>query len=127
MSSLETQHELERGDVPKSIQCYMNETDASEKDAREYIRCLIMVTWKKMNEERATTSPFSQTFIEIAMNLARMGHFMYQHGDGYHYGDGLGVADRKTKDSILSLLIQPIPHSRMSSGNSNTTPNLNIN
>jgi (-)-alpha-terpineol synthase len=103
LSSLETQDELERGDVPKSIQCYMNETGASEKDAREYIRCLIMVTWKKMNEERATTSPFSQTFIEIAMNLARMGQCMYQYGDGH------GIVDCETKDHILSLLIKPIP------------------
>ena len=105
----------------------MNEPGASEKDAREYVKSLISTAWTKLNEERVASSPFCQTFSEIAMNLARMGHFMYQHGDGYHYGDGLGVADRKTKDSILSLLIQPIPHSRMSSGNSNTTPNLNIN
>ncbi|KAL4595818.1 hypothetical protein ACB092_12G119200 [Castanea dentata] len=113
--------ELKRGDVPKSIQCYMNETGASEKDAREYVKSLISIAWKKVNEERVASSPFCQTFIEITMNLARMGHFMYQ------YGDGFGVADQKTKDSVLSLLIQPIPHSRMSSGNSNTTPNLNIN
>ena len=48
MHSLENQDELKRGDVPKSIQCYMNETGASEEDAREYIRCLISATWKKM-------------------------------------------------------------------------------
>ncbi|KAK7825373.1 hypothetical protein CFP56_033154 [Quercus suber] len=30
------------------------------------------------------------------MNLARMGHFLYQ------YGNGFGDVDRKTKDSILS-------------------------
>ena len=98
----------------------MNETGASEKDAHEYVKSLISTTWKKVNEERAASSPFCQTFIEIVMNLERMGHFMYQ------YGDGFGVADQKTKDSILLLLIQPIPHSRMSSGNSNTTPNSNI-
>nr|POE91407.1 myrcene synthase, chloroplastic [Quercus suber] len=114
-------NELKSGDVPKSIQCYMNETGASEKDAREYVKSLISTAWKKVNEERVASSPFCQTFIEIVMNLARMGHFMYQ------YGDGFGVADQKTKDSVLSLLIQPIPHSRMSSGNSNTTSNLNIN
>ena len=95
----------------------MNETGASEKDAREYVKSLISTTWKKVNEETTASSPFCQTFIEIVMNLARMGHFMYQ------YGDGIGVADQKTKD----LLIQPIPHFRMSSGNLNTTPNLNIN
>ena len=99
----------------------MNETGASEKDAREYLKSLISTAWKKLNEERVASYPFCQTFIEIAVNLARMGHFMYQ------YGDGFGVADRQTKDSILSLLTQPIPHSEMSSGNSNTTPNLNIN
>lgn len=61
-----------------------------------------------MNEEQDVSSPFCQTFIELSMNLARMGHYMYQQEDGF------GVADRKTKDSILSLLIQPIPHTRMS-------------
>ena len=99
----------------------MNEPGASEKDTREYVKSLISTTWKKVNEERAASSPFCQAFIEIVMNLTRMGHFMYQ------YGDGFGVADQKTKDSVLTLLIQPIPHSRMSSGNSNTTPNSNIN
>ena len=76
----------------------MNETSASEKDAHEYVKSLISTTWKKVNEERAASSPFCQTFIEVVMNLARMGHFMYQ------YGDGFGVADQKTKDSVLSLL-----------------------
>jgi (-)-alpha-terpineol synthase len=81
LSSLENQDEVARGDVPKSIQCYityMNETGANEEDAREYIRSLISETWKKMNEEQAMSSPFSQTFIEIVMNLARMGQCMYQ-------------------------------------------------
>ena len=99
----------------------MNDTGASEKDAREYLKSLISTAWKKLNEERVASSPFCQTFIEILVNLARMGHFMYQNGDGF------GVGERKTKDSILSLLTQPIPHSEMSSGNSNITPNLNIN
>ena len=99
----------------------MNDTGASEKDAREYLKSLISTAWKKLNEERVASSPFCQTFIEIVVNLARMGHFMYQNGDGF------GVGERQTKDSILSLLTQPIPHSGMSSGNSNTTQNLNIN
>ncbi|KAE8077316.1 hypothetical protein FH972_015888 [Carpinus fangiana] len=95
--------ELERGDVPKSIQCYMNETGVSEEDAREYIRSLISATWKKMNEERYASSPFSQIFIELAMNVARMAQCMYQYGDGY------GIPNRETKDCVLSLLILPIP------------------
>ncbi|KAK7839331.1 myrcene synthase [Quercus suber] len=69
--------ELERGGVPKSVQCYMNETGASEEDAREYIRYLISETWKKMNEERDATSSLLETFIEIIFNLRRMAQCMY--------------------------------------------------
>ncbi|KAK4572333.1 hypothetical protein RGQ29_030676 [Quercus rubra] len=95
--------ELKRGDVPKSIQCYMNETGASEEDAREYIRCMINATWKKMNECIATSSLLSQTFIEMTFNAPRMTYFMYHHGDGH------GVGNHKIKDCILSLLVQSIP------------------
>ncbi|KAI3687968.1 hypothetical protein L1987_81673 [Smallanthus sonchifolius] len=74
--------ELERGDVPKSIQCYMHESGATEVEAREYIKKLIMETWKKMNKERqAIVSEFPREFLDCVTNLARMGHFMYTDGD----------------------------------------------
>ncbi|XVF61827.1 hypothetical protein PTKIN_Ptkin08bG0162100 [Pterospermum kingtungense] len=92
--------ELKRGDVPKSIQCYMHETGCSEEEARQHIRKLIDATWKKMNEDLAAPSPFNQ----IAMNLARMAQCMYQHGDGH------GVEHQETKDRVLLLLASPIPH-----------------
>ncbi|KAK3000018.1 hypothetical protein RJ639_024435 [Escallonia herrerae] len=98
-----SQDELQRGDNPKSIQCYMHETGASEEDAREHIRHLISETWKKMNADRVASSLFNQTFIGAAINLARMAQFMYQHGDGH------GIEDRETKERVLSLLINPIP------------------
>ena len=98
-----TQDELKRGDVPKSIQCYMHETGASEEDAREYIKCLIGETWKKMNEDQAKDSPFSKTFIGMAINLARISQWIYQYGDGY------GIPNGETKDNVLSLVIEPIP------------------
>ncbi|PWA63650.1 myrcene synthase protein [Artemisia annua] len=44
--------ELERGDIPKSIQCYMHETGTCEEEARAYIKSLIMEAWKKINEEK---------------------------------------------------------------------------
>ncbi|XP_022897579.1 terpene synthase 10-like [Olea europaea var. sylvestris] len=47
--------EMKRGDVPKTIQCYMNETGASEDEAREHIRSLIRETWKKMNQVQETS------------------------------------------------------------------------
>lgn len=101
------QDELKRGDNPKSIQCYMHETGASEEEAREHIKYLINETWKKMNEEvhhhhQASNSPFHQVFNGIAMNLARMAQCIYQHGDGH------GIEDQETKDRVLTLLIDPI-------------------
>lgn len=93
---------MKRGDVPKSIQCYMKENGASEEEARKYIRSLISKTWKEMNKEVAKETPFSQTFIGIAMNLGRMAQCMYQNGDGH------GHPDTITRERILALLFEPI-------------------
>ncbi|KAL6326921.1 hypothetical protein AAG906_012528 [Vitis piasezkii] len=78
--------ELKRGDVPKSIQCYMYETGASEEDARKHISYLIGDTWKKLNEDGAV----------------KMAQCMYQHGDGH------GIENGETKDRVLSLLVEPV-------------------
>ncbi|KAF8411657.1 hypothetical protein HHK36_004215 [Tetracentron sinense] len=59
--NLVTLDELERGDVPKSIQCYMHESGVSEEVAREHIKQLIGETWKKMNKDRVS-SGFPQPF-----------------------------------------------------------------
>jgi len=83
----------------------MNESKASEEDAREHIKSLIYAAWKKMNEV-GHRSPFSQNFADICVNLARMAHWCYQHGDGY--------SDQapETHNNILSLLLEPIPTRR---------------
>ncbi|XP_022877994.1 trans-alpha-bergamotene synthase-like isoform X1 [Olea europaea var. sylvestris] len=93
--------EIKRGDVPKSIQCYMKDTGCSEEDAREYIKYLIDVTWKKINKEILMNSP-CKDFAGTAMNLARTSQCMYQ------YGDGFGVPHLETKRNIISLIIEPI-------------------
>ncbi|KAH7854944.1 hypothetical protein Vadar_019445 [Vaccinium darrowii] len=69
----------------------------------EHIKYLIGEAWKKMNKDQRVESPCSQTFVELAMNLARMAQCMYQ------YGDGRGTEGVETKDRILSLLINPVP------------------
>ncbi|KAL4012925.1 hypothetical protein IC575_025071 [Cucumis melo] len=96
--------EAKRGEVAKSIQCYMNDTGASEQEARRYLKDLIMESWKKLNEEVQTlnNSPLlSKSFIEIALNLARISHTVYQYRDGHT------VEDHETKDRVLSLFIKP--------------------
>ncbi|KAK8527444.1 hypothetical protein V6N12_054656 [Hibiscus sabdariffa] len=97
-------YEIKRGDVPKSIQCYMYENEASEEEAREHVKKLIEAAWRKINEEQMAESPFSRTFIEIAMDLARVSQLMYQNGDGHAIEDG------DTKDRVLSLFVNPIPY-----------------
>uniref|UniRef100_A0A6N2KRP2 Terpene synthase metal-binding domain-containing protein n=1 Tax=Salix viminalis TaxID=40686 RepID=A0A6N2KRP2_SALVM len=55
--------ELKRGDVSKSIQCYMYETEVFEEKARDHIKNLIGNTWKKINDYRFANTRTSQTFI----------------------------------------------------------------
>ncbi|KAE8651963.1 terpene synthase 10 [Cucumis sativus] len=92
------------GDVPKSIQCYMNETGGSEKEAREYVRHLVDELWKKLNDEYDDEKRVSTQAIigGMSKNLARISQYMYQ------YGDGRFIDHNKTKESIVSLLVHPI-------------------
>ncbi|XP_077233475.1 alpha-terpineol synthase, chloroplastic-like [Tasmannia lanceolata] len=94
--------ELERGDVPKSIQCYMHETGASEAVAREHIRGLISDTWKKMNKDSISCSLFPEPFISSALGGARISHYYYQDNDGF------GDPNNQTKERIMLLLVEPI-------------------
>nr|GMD21433.1 terpene synthase 10-like [Ipomoea batatas] len=97
-------NEMKRGDVPKAIQCYMNEGRVSSNtEARDFINFQISETWKKMNKFRIEGSPFSEKFIEVAMNIARMAQCMYQHGDGH------GIKNLETQTRIQTLLFEPIP------------------
>ncbi|KAJ0017681.1 hypothetical protein Pint_11296 [Pistacia integerrima] len=95
--------EMKRGDVPKSIQCYMNDTGCSEEVAREYIKDLTRKIWKKINVYRAATNcPLPQPIVEMIINLVRTSHYFYQHGDG-HGGGG-----QEIKDVMFSSLFQAI-------------------
>ncbi|CAK8534657.1 unnamed protein product [Lathyrus sativus] len=95
--------EKETGDIPKSIQCYMNETGVSETQAREYLNSMIYIIWKKMNKE-VHTSSFSESFKDTAINLARMSLCMYQHGDGHT------IQDSRIQNHVMLLIFNPIPN-----------------
>ncbi|KAM7500894.1 hypothetical protein LguiA_025308 [Lonicera macranthoides] len=94
--------ELERGDAPSSILCFMREANASEEAARKHIRSVISNTWKKINKECIIQSPLLKPFVKYTTNTARVAHFIYQNGDGF------GVQDRETRDQISSLLVEPL-------------------
>ncbi|KAH7569045.1 hypothetical protein JRO89_XS06G0093900 [Xanthoceras sorbifolium] len=94
---------LKRGDVPKSIQCFINEMGTSKEVAREHIKDMMRQLWKKVNVHRTSEPLLSESSIGLMLNLVRMSHCMYHHGDGH------GVEDQETMDLVLSLLFEPIP------------------
>ncbi|KAK6919441.1 Terpene synthase, metal-binding domain [Dillenia turbinata] len=95
--------ELARGDIVKSIQCYMNDTGASEEKAREYINGLVHQTWKTLNKDMFRDYPFEEPFISACPNLGRTAQCFYQYGDGH------GVPQYWTQDHLFSLLVKPVP------------------
>lgn len=97
--------ELERGDVSKSIQCYMSDTGASEEVAREQMKDLMRKKWKGVNKlSQDSDIPLPKSYIETMINLCKTAHCFYNCGS-----DGFGVEDGVTKDRFYSLLVQPIP------------------
>ncbi|KAE9457781.1 hypothetical protein C3L33_10323, partial [Rhododendron williamsianum] len=97
--------EIMRGDVAKSIQCYMNERSVTEEQAQDHIKGLVRESWRKLNETIAQNSP-PTPMISMSLNMARTAHCIYQHGDGI--GTSFGV----TKDRVTSLIVDPIPIER---------------
>ncbi|XP_047978662.1 1,8-cineole synthase, chloroplastic-like [Salvia hispanica] len=91
--------EVERGDVPKSVQCYMNEYNASEEEARKHVQSLIEETWKTMNKEMMD-SPFSVYFAEVCANLSRMAQFIYQKES-----DGFGMQHSFVNNRLVSWIL----------------------
>ncbi|KAH7675717.1 (+)-alpha-terpineol synthase protein [Dioscorea alata] len=94
--------ELERGDTQTSIQCYMTEHNITEAEAREEIWNLISRSWKDLNEGLANCSPLSLFFSNAAVNLSRLIHCIYQHGDSH------GAPDQEKKNQIKSLFFEPL-------------------
>ncbi|KAJ4791141.1 Terpene synthase [Rhynchospora pubera] len=96
--------ELDRGDVSKSVQCYMNDKGVTEFIARKDIKEMIWKYWTLINVqgEIIGNSDFEKYFKKVAFNVPRMAQCIYQHGDGY------GNPDCETKDQINSLLFDPI-------------------
>ncbi|KAL2474208.1 Tricyclene synthase [Forsythia ovata] len=94
--------EIERGETANAISCYMHENGVSEKVAREYLTSLIDENWKLMNKELVSNSLFNKSFIEIAINLARISQCHYQYGNAHSDPNDV------TKNRVLWVIIDPI-------------------
>ncbi|RWR77296.1 alpha-terpineol synthase isoform X2 [Cinnamomum micranthum f. kanehirae] len=95
--------EQQRGDVPKSIQCYMHETGSSEEVARNHIRDLISDAWKELNAECLKPTSLSKHYVGVAPNSARSGVLMYHHDF-----DGIADPRSRTNAHITSIFFEPV-------------------
>lgn len=98
---LKIKEESKRGDVAKSIQCYMIEKEKSEEEAKVHIKSLISNAWKELNKESMKSS-ISNSVIKLSLNMARTAQFIFQHGDG------IGTSKKVTRDRLISLIVQPV-------------------
>nr|WDY79047.1 linalool/nerolidol synthase [Actinidia chinensis] len=94
--------EISRGDVAKSVQCYMIKEGVTENCARDHIKGLISFSWRKLNEA-SVRSLHPKSIITMSLNMARTAQCIYQ------YGDGIGTSTGVIKDRLTSLLVDPIP------------------
>ncbi|KAL0925868.1 hypothetical protein M5K25_004242 [Dendrobium thyrsiflorum] len=97
--------ELRRGDVSKSIQCYMKEKHVSELEAQEFIRNTINKYWKELNREWIKGLRYEETFKMVAINLPRAAHLIYLQSNGGNIGE---LNMEKMKDNVISLLLERI-------------------
>ncbi|KAI3866640.1 hypothetical protein MKW92_027594 [Papaver armeniacum] len=99
--------ELKRGDVAKSIQCYMKHAGVSEYTARKHVKHLVSETWKKINtNESKALANFPKSYINALKNITRTSQCYYNPGDG------IGIPDTHVKNWILAMIVEPLhlPH-----------------
>nr|QQG64114.1 TPS3 [Parthenium argentatum] len=93
--------EQERGHVASSIECYQNETGASEEEACKFILKKIEDAWKVINRDslRPTEIPFP--LLMSTINFARACDVIYKVNDGYTH------AEEEMISHIKSILVHP--------------------
>ncbi|XP_031394710.1 monoterpene synthase-like isoform X2 [Punica granatum] len=95
---------LAEGDKLNSLECFMNETGASEEEARKHIKYLVRETWKTLNKDIFDDNcRFSGPFVTACLNLARASHWIYRYGDGH------GIRSEEAKEHLISALVDPVP------------------
>ncbi|OMP04546.1 hypothetical protein COLO4_09545 [Corchorus olitorius] len=95
--------EQKRGHVASAIECYMNQHNATEEEAVKEFRKQIADAWKDINEECLYPTPVAMPLLTRILNLSRVVDVIYKTEDGYTH------AEVMLKDSVASLLIDPVP------------------
>ncbi|KAI7755456.1 hypothetical protein M8C21_006430 [Ambrosia artemisiifolia] len=94
--------EQERNHVASSIECYQNETGASEEEACDYMLKQVEDAWKLINRESLRPTNIPVSLVNIIINLARLAHETYKHNDG------ITDAGEEAINYVKSLLVYPM-------------------
>ncbi|KAM6549096.1 hypothetical protein CsatB_020772 [Cannabis sativa] len=96
--------ELKRGDVKKSVECYMAEKGIwEEEEAINHIKELRRNSWKMVNKEIIIgNNCLPKIMVKMCLNMARTAQFIFQHGDG------IGTSTGATKHRLASLIVKPV-------------------
>ncbi|MQM21051.1 hypothetical protein Taro_054083 [Colocasia esculenta] len=94
--------EMERGDILKTLECFMEDSGESEDNSREHIKGLVGELWMELNEECHENTELPQDFLRMVVNMSRAAQCIFQ------YGDGIGTSTGVTKDRIISLFVEGI-------------------
>ncbi|GLT67306.1 hypothetical protein SLA2020_396240 [Shorea laevis] len=102
--------EQKRGHVASSVECYMIQYGSTEEEAVEELRKLITKAWMDINEECLRPTAFPMPLLTCILNHARLIEVLYKAEDGYtHVG-------KRMKESVASLLVDPVPAKCILSG-----------
>ncbi|KAM3395345.1 sesquiterpene synthase 15b [Capsicum galapagoense] len=94
--------ELERGDVASSIECYMNEYDATKEEAYMEMRKIIEKRWKDLNRGCLKPTAVPRVLLMPVINLTRVAEFVYKDEDAYTF------SKNNLKHVISMVLVDPI-------------------
>ncbi|PHT99423.1 Sesquiterpene synthase [Capsicum chinense] len=94
--------ELERGDVASSIECYMNEYDATKEEAYMEMRKIIEKRWKDLNRGCLKPTAVPRVLLMPVINLTRVAEFIYKDEDAYTF------SKNNLKHVISMVLVDPI-------------------
>lgn len=73
--------ENQDGNDGSFVECYMKDTGCSTESARKQVSEMISNSWKRLNKETLSPTPFSATFRKGCLNLARMIPLMYTYDE----------------------------------------------
>ncbi|KAL8111151.1 sesquiterpene synthase Cop-like [Apium graveolens] len=95
--------EQEKGDIPSAVECYMKQHGATKDEAYTELQKRVANAWKDMNQECLRPTQIPLSLLARSDNLARAINIIYDGDDGYTH------SSTRTKDLIISVLVDPVP------------------